>query len=45
MTAENQRNIDDDEIAKFSRIADKWWDKKTASLNHVLRKDLVWGPL
>lgn len=27
MTAENQRNVDDDEIAKFSQIADKWWDK------------------
>ena len=27
MTAENQRNVDNDEIAKFSQIADKWWDK------------------
>ncbi|MCF7520607.1 bifunctional 2-polyprenyl-6-hydroxyphenol methylase/3-demethylubiquinol 3-O-methyltransferase UbiG [Neisseria sp. ZJ106] len=27
MTAETDRNVDDNEIAKFSRIADKWWDK------------------
>lgn len=27
MTAENTRNVDDSEIAKFSQIADKWWDK------------------
>ena len=27
MTAENARNVDAQEIAKFSQIADKWWDK------------------
>ncbi|MCP1661110.1 bifunctional 2-polyprenyl-6-hydroxyphenol methylase/3-demethylubiquinol 3-O-methyltransferase UbiG [Neisseria perflava] len=27
MTATQQQNVDDKEIAKFSQIADKWWDK------------------
>lgn len=27
MTAETKRNVDAGEIAKFSQIADKWWDK------------------
>lgn len=27
MTADRQHNVDADEIAKFSQIADKWWDK------------------
>ena len=32
MTAENQRNVDDDEIAKFSQIADNG-GTKTANSN------------
>ena len=27
MEAAGQQNVDADEIAKFSQIADKWWDK------------------
>ena len=27
MEAAGQHNVDADEIAKFSQIADKWWDK------------------
>lgn len=26
MTSQTQRNVDDHEIAKFSQIAEKWWD-------------------
>lgn len=29
MTSEPQRNVDDNEIAKFSQIAEKWWDKNS----------------
>lgn len=32
MTTDIQRNVDDNEIAKFSQIAEKWWDK-TANSN------------
>ncbi|WP_416191800.1 bifunctional 2-polyprenyl-6-hydroxyphenol methylase/3-demethylubiquinol 3-O-methyltransferase UbiG [Neisseria sp. CCUG12390] len=29
MTSKIQRNVDDNEIAKFSQIAEKWWDKNS----------------
>lgn len=29
MTTDIQRNVDDNEIAKFSQIAEKWWDKNS----------------
>ena len=29
MTSQTERNVDDNEIAKFSQIAEKWWDKNS----------------